>query len=404
VSVDRRNYGRLFGAYLLASLGGGVAVVALSLFAFTLAPDEQEAAAIIGAALSIKTLAYVVGAPVAAAFLGTVPRRPLLAVLDLVRAGAILLLLWVDAVWQVLALIGVFTLASAAFTPAYQTSVSGLLPDPKAYARAVARSRVAGELDGLASPLLAAALLAALSVKGVFVVAMAAFLISAALIATTRLAAAAPAEDPFRRLGAGFGALIRTPALRGLAPMAFAAGAGAAAVMVETVPIVRGRFGLGDQEAALALAVFGGGALVGAVALPRLLSALGPRTLMLAGGVVSCAGLVGAMAIDYFATLLALWGAIGAGATLAQAPALALIAQETAPEDKQIVYAANFSLTTAAAGLCFALAGALGGTSSLGDATAALALLAGAATLCAALLWRLASPGASRADAGDPPR
>jgi MFS family permease len=388
VSGDKRSYYRLFLAYLLASLATGVAVVGLSLLAFELTGDEQGAAAVIGAALSIKTLAYVVGAPLAAAFFGAAPRRPLMIGLDLVRAGALLLLPFVTAVWHLYALIAVFTLASAAFTPAYQASVPGLLPDPADYSKSLSRSRLAGELEGVISPLLAAALLTVLSVRGVFGATMVAFLLSAALIARVRLTDCPPPGRPLRMLGRGFGALFGPTRLRGLAPMALAAGAGAAVVMVETVPLVRGRFGLEAEEAAVALAVYGAGAVAGALALPRLLGAFGARRLMLAGGALTALALGAALAIDRFETLLALWALIGAATALAQAPALALIREAAAPEDQQAVYAANFSLSTAAAGICYATAGAVGSSSTLSGATGVLAVVAALATLAAAMRWR----------------
>lgn len=387
---DRQSYRRLFGAYVLASLGTGVAVVALSLLAFDLVRDEQQAAGIIGTALSIKMLAYVLGGPVEAAVLGALPRRPLLIGLDLVRAGAILTLPFVAEVWQLFALVALFTLASAAFTPAYQASVPVLLPDARDYAKALSKSRLAAELEGLASPLLAAALLAVLSVRGVFVAAMAAFLISALLLVRARLPDPEPADGAGSRLLAGFSALLRHPALRGLLPVAVAAGAATAVVMVETVPIVRGRFGLGAEEAALALAAFGAGSIGGALALPRLLERFSPRAIMLAGGALCAAALAGSVAVRLLPTLILLWTVLGAAATLAQAPALALIGRTGPEPERQALYAANLSMTTAVGGLCFAAAGAIGSLGTLADATAALAGVAALATAAAALLWRRA--------------
>jgi MFS family permease len=388
VTEAKRSYYRLFIAYLLASLATGVAVVALSLLAFELTGDEQGAAAVIGATLSIKTLAYVIGAPLAAAFLSAAPRRLLMIVLDLIRAGALLLLPFATAVWHLYALIAVFTLANAAFTPAYQASVPGLLPDPADYAQSLSRSRLAGELEGVISPLLAALLLTALSVRGMFVATMIGFLLSALLIARVRLADRPPPGRPLQMLVRGYGALFGPTRLRGLAPMALAAGAGAAVVMVETAPLVLGRFGLEAEQAAVALAAYGAGSVAGALGLPALLQAFGARRLMLAGGALTALALAAALAIDRFATLLALWALIGAATALAQAPALALIREAAPPEDQQAVYAANFSLSTAAAGICYAAAGAIGSSSTLSDATGALAVVAAVATLVAAMRWR----------------
>ncbi|HBS73779.1 MAG TPA: MFS transporter, partial [Microbacterium sp.] len=53
--------------------------------------------------------------------------------------------------------------ASATFTPAFQSLVPSVLPDPKQYTRALALSRLAYDLDSILSPLIAAALLIVIS-------------------------------------------------------------------------------------------------------------------------------------------------------------------------------------------------------------------------------------------------
>lgn len=387
MASDKRSYYRLFTGYVLATIATGVAVVALSLLAYDL--EGADAGAVIGTALSIKMLAYVIGAPLAAAFLTGIPRRPLLVGLDLVRGGVILLLPFVTAVGQVYALVFVFTLASAAFTPAYQASVPFLLRDRADYATSLARSRIVGEAEGAISPLLAAALLLVLSTRGVFIAAMAAFLVSALLIAAARLPETeAPETGPLGRLVGGFGALLRESALRGLLPLHSAAAAMGAMVMVNTVLFVRGRFALDAEATALALATFGLGAVVGALWVARSLGQLDARRIMLTGGLIVVAVLSAGVLATLYPTLLVLWAIGGFGAALAQVPAADLIRQTVAPEDYQTVYAANFAVVTLTAGLGYAAAGWLGAILSLNAAFAALAATAGLGVTLAWLVWR----------------
>ncbi len=88
---DKRSYYRLFFAYIIALLATGVATVALAVLAFDLAATSSGA--VIGTALSIKMLAYVVAvARSSAALTERMARRPLLIALDLIRAGCLLLL------------------------------------------------------------------------------------------------------------------------------------------------------------------------------------------------------------------------------------------------------------------------------------------------------------------------
>lgn len=346
----------------------------------------------IGTALSIKMFAYVVGAPLAAAWLSGLPRRPLMVALDLVRAGAILALPFATDVWQLYGLIFAFTLCSAAFTPAYQASVPQLLPDPDDYATSLARSRIAGELEGAVSPLVAAALFLALSLRGVFLVAMGGFLVSAMLIASARLPSGSRRDATLATAAAGFRALFARRALRGLAPLALGVGAASAMVLVNTVVIVQGGLMLEEEATALALGVFGVGSVAGAVALPTLLRRAPERELMLVGGAMMSAALaLGAFATLYV-TLLAVWAAIGLGAALASAPAAALIRRAVDPDAYHIVYAAHFSWSAAAMGLGYAAAGWLGATITLKATFAVLAVFAAAATALAAALWPPLAP------------
>jgi MFS family permease len=93
--------------------------------------------AVLGTALAIKMIAYVGVAPIAAAFAQWLPRRAMLASLDLVRAAVAVLLPFVTEVWQVYVLIFLLQSASAAFTPTFQATIPDILPDEKEYTRAL---------------------------------------------------------------------------------------------------------------------------------------------------------------------------------------------------------------------------------------------------------------------------
>ena len=123
-----REYNLLFASFALALLGTGVAVIGIVLLAFDLASDD--AGAVLGTALAIKTATYVVVAPMAAILFGTVPKRRLMLILVLVGALTILLLPLVTSVWQLYALIFVFAAGSAVFNPTYQALVAYFMQEP----------------------------------------------------------------------------------------------------------------------------------------------------------------------------------------------------------------------------------------------------------------------------------
>src|SRR5262249_42483599 len=175
-----REYNLLFTSFSLALLGTGIAVVGVALLAFDLAGDD--AGAVLGTALAIKTATYVVVAPIAAVLFGTVPKRRLMLILLLVGALMIVLLPLVRSVWQLYGLIFIFAAGSAIFNPMYQALVPHFLSDSRAYSRALTKARVANELENAASPLAAAVLLLVLDHDGLFVAAMAIFLLAAAIL------------------------------------------------------------------------------------------------------------------------------------------------------------------------------------------------------------------------------
>lgn len=399
-----RAYRRLFGAYATTLFGTGVAVVGVSLLAFELA--EDEAGVVIATALSIKAFAYVVLAPLASALTGRLPRGRLLIGLDLVRAAAILALPFVGALWQLYAAVFVFAAASAAFTPSYQAMTPHLLPDPGDYARALAKSRIATELENGLTPALAAALLLLLSLRGLFVTAMAAFLLSAILLVGARLPDPPPAPRTplWRRVSLGPRLLAITPELRGLMPLHLAAGLATAMVMINTVGWVQGDFGLEGRESAMALAAFGLGSVLGALAAPGLLRRAGERPTIFGGCALMIALLVAGLWMRSFEGMLGLWTGIGVGATLALTPA-PLLVRRVAPERRYgPLHAGLFSLGHGALLVCYPVAGLLGQILAPGPALALAGALAGLAAILALRLWPRDAPDPEGgAVTGDPP-
>lgn len=106
-------------------------------------------------------------------------------------------------------------------------------------------------------------------------------------------------------------------------------------VFVNTVVIVQAGLGLTQSAVALALASFGAGSIVAALALPRLLEKLPDRTAMLGGIGLMVVGLfVGTWLVVGQISLMALWFAIGLGYSTAQTPSGRLLRRSSNPEDR----------------------------------------------------------------------
>ncbi|MEQ8348398.1 MAG: MFS transporter [Sneathiellaceae bacterium] len=390
--ADRR-FRHLFAAQAVALFGTGLTTVALSLLAYDLAGGD--AGAVLGTALALKMVAYVTIAPIAGAFAHRLDRRRLLVALDLGRAALVLALPFVDAVWQVYLLIFLVNAGSAAFTPVFQATIPDVIRDEAGYTRALSLSRLAYELESLASPALAALALLAISYDGLFLANAGTFLASALLVATIALPAAQAPERAggiVDSLTFGLRIYLRTPRLRGLLALALAVAAAGAMVIVNTVVLVRDRLGGDDSDTALAFAASGGGAMIVALALPRLLDRWPDRPVMLAGGLLLAAALPAGLAVPGLAWLLPVWLLLGAGAALIQTPAGRLLRRSATAGDRPALFAAQFALSHLSWLATYPLAGWGGSLLGLDAMFAILAALCLAATVAAALLWPAGDP------------
>jgi MFS family permease len=381
-------YRRLFGAQVIALVGTGLTTVALTLLAYDLA--DEHAGAVVGIALALKMVVYVFGAPLITALATRLPRRRLLVTLDLLRAGSVAAMPFVTQVWQVYALIVLINACSAGFTPTFQATIPDVLDDEPSYTRALSLSRLAYELEALLSPALAAAMLTAISYDGLFAANGIAFLCSAALVVSTSLPARRPgptAESWSARLTLGIRHYLARPPLRGLLALNVAVAAASATVIVNTVVYVRDQFGRDAGDVAWALGASGMGAMVAALALPRLLRRVSDRSAMLAGGLLLPVGLALAALVDDFGALLVVWLVLGVGLSLVQTPSGLLVRRSGSAEERPALFAAQFSLSHACWLATYPIAGVLGSTLGLSPAAWLLAALAAVALVLAALAW-----------------
>lgn len=383
-----RTYRRLYGAQVVALAGTGLSTVALALLAYDLA--GERAGAVLGTALALKMVAYVGLAPIFGAFARRVRRRRMLVRLDLVRAGLMAIMPFVTEIWQVYVLILLLNSCSAGFTPTFQATIPDVLPDEAVYTRALSLSRLAYDLENLLSPMLAAAALAVFSYSALFAANALAFLVSAALVMSVTLPS--PKAD-FRGGGIwdnttrGLRVYLRTPRLRGLLALSLAVSAAGAMVIVNTVVYVRQYLGGSETDAAIAFAAMGGGSMVVALALPRLLDRRSERPFMLAGGLILGSSLLLGLLRPDFVGVLLIWLLLGLGSSLVQTPSGRLLARSASQSDRPAIYAAQFALSHACWLIAYPLAGSLGAGLGMGATFLVLAGIGIAATFLARALW-----------------
>ena len=398
--LANRTYRHLFAAQVIALAGTGLMTVALALLAYELA--GPDAGAVLGTALAIKMIAYVSVAPLVGDLAGRLPRRAFLVTLDLTRAAVALALPFVDQVWQIYVLIALLQSASAAFTPTFQATIPDILTEEEDYTRALSLSRLAYDLENLVSPTLAALLIGLFGFHWLFGGTVIGFLASAALVVSVTLPRApetAKGPRSKRRIGKGVRIYLATPRLRGLLALNLAIAAAGAMVIVNTVVLVRGILGFSDSDVALALAAFGGGSMLAALVLPRLLDRIGDRPVMLPAAAAMTVLLLAFGAITrgappnlLWVPLLAIWALLGASYSAAQVPTGRLLRRSAHAGDRPALFAAQFALSHACWLITYPLAGWLGAVAGMSVTLLALGLLAGLGAILAFIVWPAADP------------
>ena len=398
--LANRTYRHLFLAQIIALVGTGLATVALGLLAFEIA--GAHAGAVLGTAMAIKMVVYIGVAPVVGAYANRLPRKIFLVTMDVVRGLVALTLPFVDQVWQIYLLIFILQSASAGFTPTFQATIPDVLPDEKDYTRALSLSRLAYDMESLASSVLAAALLGIMNFHWLFSGTAIGFACSALLVLSVvlpRTAATAASGGIYGKTTRGTRRYLKTPRLRGLLAVTLAAAAASAMIIVNTPVLVLGALGLGQSEVAITLAAFGGGSMIAALLLPRFLDRLADRSIMIAAALFMT-GVLAALAVSWSLTdvphhwslVLAGWFALGLGYAASITPGGRLLRRSSNSEDRPALFAAQFALSHVCWLIAYPLAGQVGARAGINAALAASAALALTGALIAIRIWPREDP------------
>lgn len=395
------TFRRLYGAQVVSLLGTGLLTVALGLLAYDLA--GPDAGRVLGTALAVKMVAYVVMAPVMRALVTALPASRVLVGADVVRVAMACCLPWVGHVWQIYLLVFALQTASATFTPTFSATIARVVDDRDDYSSAVAASRIAYDLESVGSPLIAAALLTVVSYSTLFVGTALGFAASAALVISCRRSIngrrikerpTSTAESFARRTFAGCRIMLARSSFRGVLWINVVVAAATALVMVGTVVFVRADLGGSATAVAVALAVFGAGSIAAAILGPAIFRRAGASRPMLACALACVIG-VGAMAVwlgaSSYITLLALWAVLGAATSIISTGTARVLRDHSTDANRDEVFTAQFSLSHAAFLVTYPLAGV--GASTSGQAACALVLsaLALLGLVGAAYSWRPAT-------------
>ena len=406
--LGNSTYAKLFAAQIIALLGTGLLTVALGLLAFDIAGGD--AGVVVGVAMTIKMVAYVAVSPIATALVARLPRKAVLIAADLVRAGVAVSLPFVTEAWQIYILIFLLQSASATFTPAFQAVIPSVLPDERDYTRALSLSRLAYDLESLASPMLAAALLTVISFHSLFVGTVIGFLVSAVLVTASRFPRLDPPPSaPFvDRLTQGVRSFWASPELRGLMGLNLVVATTTAMVIVNTVVLVQAQLGRHQTDVALLLGAYGGGSMIVALGMPRLLGSLPDRRVMIIGAaalplllLLAAGSILWLSGLPQWIALLTLWALLGAATSTVLTPSARLLRRNSSEQSRPALFAAQFSLSHACFLITYPLAGILGAAIGLPAVALVLVGIGLLGFAGAAIAWCRSSAGDRFARVGD---
>lgn len=362
-----RDFRLLFGAQLISLTGSGVTTVGLALFAYQLT-GGASATAVIGNALTLRILAFLLFSQPAGVIADRVSRKKILIAADLLRFGLLALFPFIITVWQIYLLIFLINAVTAFFTPTFEASIPEIVGEEQ-YVGALSLSRVAVDVEAVAAPALAALLVALFGVRWVFWFDACTYLVSVLLVFFASMPFMAKSQTPLSvrafmsEVTTGTRILLREPSLRQALTLSFAEATAGAAAIVVTVTYVRDVLGRGETSFALVMAGLGLGSSLTAIFLGRVTgryeqgikrkAALhgrrhqwAARSLMLGGVTLGLILLPGVLKPPLIAFGL-LWLLNGAGQALIAIPSSTLLAEHTFEQERGRAYAAHFALTHA---------------------------------------------------------
>ncbi|WP_020485862.1 MFS transporter [Methylomonas sp. MK1] len=365
--LGNRNFKLLFSAQVISLAGSGVTTVGLALFAHQLV-GGNSAAAVIGNALMLRILAFLLFSQPAGVLADRANRKFMLIIADLVRFGLMALFPFVHSVWQVYLMIFLINAATAFFTPTYDSTIPEVVGSEQ-YVRALSLSRVAVDVEAVLGPALAGLLVSLLGLEWLFWFDAATYLASAALVAVSILPHVSKQHIQFSfrtflsELTVGTRILLHQAVLRRALMLNLVEAIAGAAAIVATVVYVSDVLMLGETEFVLAMAGLGLGSTVTALFLgwatgryesgakkPSELHGRRHRwteRALLTGGVVLGLILLPGVQQPPFMIFALLWILNGVGQALIALPSSTLLAEHTTEADRGRAYAAHFALTHA---------------------------------------------------------
>ncbi|PZO54103.1 MAG: MFS transporter [Phormidesmis priestleyi] len=345
-SLRNPVFARLYIAQTTNLLGDALTWLGLALLAFELAGNKS--AVVLSVALTLRVSAFVLISPFAGVLADRSDRKTIMVIAHLARMCIISLLPFVNAIWQIYAIVLALNIFNAFFTPTYQATIP-LVTSQQDYPQAIALSSATFQLLGVLGPGIAGAVAAFVGTRQIFFLDGLTFLIAAILIVTLpgnlrvkQSSSHNPSNKKWQEVQAGTIRLFRDRYLRYALAMQLVVSVTGAQILINTVGYVQGTLKLSSVQYGWAMGAFGIGATLAASTVGSLGQRWTRQALMLVGAVLITGALLPASYVG-LAPLLMLWLVAGAGQTLVNVSAQTLIADRTPTEFQGRVYGAQFA-------------------------------------------------------------
>jgi len=342
-ALQNGRFARLYAAQTVSQIGDAFTWVALALLAFEL--SGENAAIVLGGALTLRVTAFVLLSPLAGVLADRFERRRILLITHFGRAVVIGLMPLVTSVWQVYVVMFALNALTAFFTPTNQATVP-LVVGRDDSGKAFALSSATTELLGIIGPGFAGITAAFIGGRNLFFFDAVTFALAGLLVltlpslkATTK---AGVQVSRWRDVRDGTARLWRDPPVRFALLMELVASIAGALILVVTVVRVQGGLNLGEAQYGWVMALYGLGATVASLAVGSAGKRIPRTTFILIGALLTSLAILPGDVVT-LAPLMVLWLVAGVGQNWVNLPTETLLAERTDESAQGRVYGAHFA-------------------------------------------------------------
>jgi NRE family putative nickel resistance protein-like MFS transporter len=348
VALKNKVFAGLYFAQAVSLLGDAVTWVGLALLSYQF--GKEKSAIILASALTLRVTAFIIFSPFAGVLADRVSRKTILVTTHFIRMGIVACLPFVNAEWQIYALVFALNIFNAFFTPTYRAVIPQVV-DKAHYRQAVGLSTATFQILGVLGPGLAGILAVWFGAREIFFIDAGSFIIAGILILMLPADKLQKKADKTQKTFTawqdvlkGIRLLFGNPIIRFALIIEFVSAIAGAQILVNSVGHIKSGLHLDDKHYGWVMAAFGIGASIAAFVAGSLDKTKTRRISLILGALI----LAITIAITNFVSfpvMMVLWVFAGLGQSLAEMPSETLIGENIAENEQGKVYGSHFAFS-----------------------------------------------------------